>query len=156
MLVIGNGLKGPASQSPFRSLPLPRQRTALTEPRSAVILRLAHGALIITATSARFYPGHMGGDSIVTIHDAHLIFCGDLLWKDHMPNLMDAWTEKWIWTLANEVFMALITANVFAAMLFGGLLLNRISDPARRRLQELDLGEYEVPETRTIDAQAHG
>jgi hypothetical protein len=45
---------------------------------------------------------------------------------------------------------------VFAAMLFGGLLLNRIFDPARRRLQQLDLREYELPETRTIGAQAHG
>src|SRR5207302_11169408 len=31
-----------------------------------------------------------------------------------------------------------VLATVFAAMLFGGLLLNRIFDPARNRLQGLD------------------
>ena len=27
------------------------------------------------------------------------MFCGDLLWKDHFPNLIDASTDKWIATL---------------------------------------------------------
>ena len=39
-------------------------------------------------------------------------------------------------------------ATVFAAMLFGGLLLNRIFDPARNRLQQLDRSEYEVGRSR--------
>lgn len=44
-------------------------------------------------------------------------------------------------------------ATVFAAMLFGGLLLNRIFDPARNRLQGLDHSEYESAETQTVGAQ---
>jgi cyclase len=48
----------------------------------------------------RSYPGHTGGDSIVIVPDAHVVFCGDLLWKDHFPNLIDATTESWIPTLA--------------------------------------------------------
>ena len=44
-------------------------------------------------------------------------------------------------------------ATVFAAMLFGGLLLNRIFDPARNRLQQLDRSEYEVAEV--VGAQPH-
>jgi cyclase len=47
----------------------------------------------------RFYPGHTGGDSMVWVPDAHVVFCGDLLWKDHIPNLIDASTPAWIKTL---------------------------------------------------------
>ena len=46
-----------------------------------------------------------------------------------------------------------VLATVFAAMLFGGLLLNRIFDPARNRLQGLDHSEYESAETQTVGAQ---
>jgi glyoxylase-like metal-dependent hydrolase (beta-lactamase superfamily II) len=47
----------------------------------------------------RYYPGHTGGDSIVVVSGAGVVFCGDLLWKDHFPNLIDASTDKWIATL---------------------------------------------------------
>jgi glyoxylase-like metal-dependent hydrolase (beta-lactamase superfamily II) len=49
--------------------------------------------------NVRYYPGHTGGDSVVWIPDAHVVFCGDLLWKDHIPNLIDASTPAWIKTL---------------------------------------------------------
>jgi glyoxylase-like metal-dependent hydrolase (beta-lactamase superfamily II) len=29
-----------------------------------------------------------------------VVFCGDLLWKNHFPNLIDAATQPWISTLA--------------------------------------------------------
>jgi cyclase len=48
----------------------------------------------------RYYPGHTGGDSVVIVPDANVVFCGDLLWKDHFPNLIDATTKSWIPTLA--------------------------------------------------------
>jgi len=44
-------------------------------------------------------PGHTGGDSIVTIPDAHVVFCGDLFWNQTLPNLIDASTEPWTKTL---------------------------------------------------------
>lgn len=47
----------------------------------------------------RSYPGHTGGDSIVYVHDAGVVFCGDLFWKEHLPNLIDATTEAWTKTL---------------------------------------------------------
>jgi cyclase len=47
----------------------------------------------------RSYPGHTGGDSIVYVHDAGVVFCGDLFWKQHIPNLIDATTDAWIKTL---------------------------------------------------------
>jgi glyoxylase-like metal-dependent hydrolase (beta-lactamase superfamily II) len=47
----------------------------------------------------RYYPGHTGGDSVVSIPDAHVVFCGDMLWKEHIPNLIDASTKAWIESL---------------------------------------------------------
>jgi cyclase len=47
----------------------------------------------------RYYPGHTGGDSVVSVPDAHVVFCGDMLWKDHVPNLIDASTAAWVRTL---------------------------------------------------------
>jgi cyclase len=49
--------------------------------------------------SVRFYPGHTGGDSVLWVPDAHVVFCGDMLWKEHVPNLIDASTKAWIESL---------------------------------------------------------
>lgn len=49
--------------------------------------------------NVRYYSGHTGGDSVVSVPDAHVVFCGDLLWKEHIPNLIDASTAAWIKTL---------------------------------------------------------
>ena len=47
----------------------------------------------------RVYPGHTGGDSVVYVHDAGVMFCGDLFWNHHIPNLIDATTSAWTKTL---------------------------------------------------------
>jgi cyclase len=44
-------------------------------------------------------PGHTGGDSVVFIPDANVLFCGDLFWKHTLPNLIDASTKPWIESL---------------------------------------------------------
>jgi cyclase len=49
--------------------------------------------------NVRYYPGHTGGDSVVWIPDAHVVFCGDMLWKEHVPNLIDASTKPWVASL---------------------------------------------------------
>ncbi len=49
--------------------------------------------------SVRYYPGHTGGDSVVWVPDSGVVFCGDLLWKDHVPNLIDSSTQAWIGSL---------------------------------------------------------
>jgi glyoxylase-like metal-dependent hydrolase (beta-lactamase superfamily II) len=54
----------------------------------------------------RYYPGHTGGDSVVFVPDAQVVFCGDLFWKKTLPNLIDGTTDKWSATdakLATEV-----------------------------------------------------
>jgi len=47
----------------------------------------------------RTFPGHTGGDSVVLIPDAKVVFAGDLFWHSMVPNLMDASTKPWIDTL---------------------------------------------------------
>lgn len=47
----------------------------------------------------KYYPGHTGSDTVVWIPDAHVVFCGDMLWKDHIPNLIDSLTKAWIESL---------------------------------------------------------
>jgi cyclase len=51
----------------------------------------------------RYFLGHTGGDSVVSIADANVYFCGDLFWNKTLPNLIDASTEKWI---ASDIKMA--------------------------------------------------
>ena len=47
----------------------------------------------------RSLPGHTGGDSVVLIPDANVVFAGDLLWHDIVPTLVDGSTKPWIDTL---------------------------------------------------------
>jgi cyclase len=47
----------------------------------------------------RSFPGHTGGDSIVLIPDAKVVFAGDLFWLNMLPNMIDASTKPWIATL---------------------------------------------------------
>jgi cyclase len=47
----------------------------------------------------RVFPGHTGGDSVVFIPDANVVFTGDLFWRNTLPNLIDATTSAWIPTL---------------------------------------------------------
>lgn len=44
----------------------------------------------------RVFPGHTGGDSVVFIPDADIVFTGDLFWRNTLPNLIDATTSAWI------------------------------------------------------------
>jgi len=47
-----------------------------------------------------YMQGHTGGDSVVSIPDAGIVFCGDLFWRRTLPNLIDATTSTWITTLS--------------------------------------------------------
>jgi len=44
-------------------------------------------------------PGHTGGDSVIFDPEANVVFTGDLAWNHHLPNLIDASTDKWVATL---------------------------------------------------------
>jgi cyclase len=45
--------------------------------------------------AVRYYPGHTGGDSVVFVPDANVVFCGDLFWRKTLPNMIDGTTDKW-------------------------------------------------------------
>lgn len=47
----------------------------------------------------RYMLGHTGGDSVVTVPDANVVFTGDLFWQGRLPNLIDASTKPWLDTL---------------------------------------------------------
>src|SRR5262249_51624557 len=49
-----------------------------------------------------FYPGHTGGDSVVIAQQdkTAVVFCGDLFWRQTLPNLIDASTLLWMETLS--------------------------------------------------------
>jgi cyclase len=44
-------------------------------------------------------PGHTGGDSVVFVPAANVLFAGDLFWRETLPNLIDADTRAWIATI---------------------------------------------------------
>ncbi len=53
----------------------------------------------------RFMRGHTGGDSVVAVPDAEVVFTGDLFWNETLPNTIDADTAAWVTTderLASE------------------------------------------------------
>jgi glyoxylase-like metal-dependent hydrolase (beta-lactamase superfamily II) len=91
----------PEEKAMLAALPLPdvTYRGGLTlwpGPREAVI---------------RTPQGHTGGDSIVFLPAADVVFAGDLFWKDTLPNLIDADTKVWIATL--DAFLAEHPASRF-------------------------------------------
>lgn len=46
--------------------------------------------------------GHTGGDTVVAVSDAPVLFMGDLLWRRSIPNLVDATPSDWVRTLRLE------------------------------------------------------
>jgi glyoxylase-like metal-dependent hydrolase (beta-lactamase superfamily II) len=49
-----------------------------------------------------YFPGHTGGDSVVIVQQdkSAVVFCGDLFWRQTLPNLIDASTLPWLETLS--------------------------------------------------------
>ncbi len=81
---------------------LPQQKTAIEAiPLPTVTYDRAIDLHLGSRTiRVRSFPGHTGGDSVVLIPDAKVVFAGDLYWRDMVPNMVDATTDAWINTLA--------------------------------------------------------
>jgi len=83
---------------PTPSAEVQAQVAALAPPQigfdSEMKLNLGQRALLIKAL-----PGHTGGDAVVSVQDAGVVFAGDLFWRRAIPNLVDAHTADWIRTL---------------------------------------------------------
>lgn len=43
--------------------------------------------------------GHTGGDLVVSVPDANVVFCGDILWRHVSPNIIDGNVADWIDTV---------------------------------------------------------
>ena len=44
--------------------------------------------------------GHTGGDLVISVPDAKVLFCGDILWRRVSPNIIDGTVSQWIATAA--------------------------------------------------------
>jgi cyclase len=88
----GDAIK-PEQRAMVESLTLP----SLTY-RDGVELSLGDRKLVV-----RVMPGHTGGDSVVLVPDADVVFTGDLFWNRCLPNLIDADTQEQIAT--NDAFV---------------------------------------------------
>ena len=51
----------------------------------------------------RVLAGHTGGDSVVVVPDADVVFTGDMFWNHSLPNLIDADTQAQI--ASNDTFL---------------------------------------------------
>ena len=49
--------------------------------------------------AVRTVPGHTGGDLIVAVPDAKVVFCGDIVWRHVSPNIIDGTVASWIDTV---------------------------------------------------------
>jgi cyclase len=90
-------------------------------------------------------PGHTGGDSLVLIPDAKVVFAGDLLWRDIVPTLDDGSTKPWIDTLDR-----LATSEPGATFVPGHGEVGNAKDVASFREYLVTLGKL------VADAQAAG
>lgn len=74
------------------------QVASLVEPQITYdrLLEVDLGSRLVRVV---YFPGHTGGDSVVYIPDANILFTGDLGWNQRIPNLIDATTSAWIDTL---------------------------------------------------------
>jgi len=82
-----------------------------TEQKSEVEALAAPDVLYDTSIELRvgsapirveYFPGHTGGDSVVIAQQdkSAVVFCGDLFWRQTLPNLIDASTLPWLETLS--------------------------------------------------------
>lgn len=83
----------PELKARVEALPLPD----LTTDKDLTI-RLGSRKIVV-----RTVLGHTGGDLVVSVPDAKVMFTGDMLWRKVAPNLIDGSVEEWATTVANFV-----------------------------------------------------
>ena len=96
----------PADQTDKRT-PLERQIRRLD---AMLKIRLTNPSVSFTSGTVHLYlgkrevvlftlPGHTGGDVLVYVPDANVVFMGDMGWRKTLPNLVDATVSDWITSL---------------------------------------------------------
>lgn len=48
----------------------------------------------------RTVQGHTGGDLVISVPEAKVVFCGDMVWRHVSPNIIDGTVARWIETVA--------------------------------------------------------
>ena len=66
--------------------------------KDGAVLKLGDRKIVV-----RVMAGHTGGDSVVVVPDAKVVFTGDLFWDHGLPNLIDADTAQQI--ASNDAFL---------------------------------------------------
>ncbi len=69
------------------------EQQAMVEPLGAPDVVYDSGTTLFLGSlriDVRALPGHTGGDSVVFVPDAAVVFGGDLFWRNTLPNLIDA------------------------------------------------------------------
>ena len=79
----------PAQQAMIDALPLP---DVVTDKGLTIWLGTRR-------VEVRAVLGHTGGDLVVSVPDAKVLFCGDMLWRRVSPNVIDGTVSQWIDTL---------------------------------------------------------
>jgi cyclase len=79
--------------------PEAKARVEALVPPDLVYTRAVDIYLGSRVVHVRYMLGHTGGDSVVMVPDANVVFGGDLVWQKHLPNLIDATTDAWIKSL---------------------------------------------------------
>ena len=69
---------------------------ALPDMTTDTALNLWLGARKVVVRSVL---GHTGGDLVVGVPDAKVLFCGDILWRHVSPNIIDGDVARWIETI---------------------------------------------------------
>ncbi|HEX5835183.1 MAG TPA: MBL fold metallo-hydrolase [Pyrinomonadaceae bacterium] len=96
----------PADQADKRA-PLERQVRRLD---AMLKIRLTNPSVSFSSGTVHLYlgkrevvlftlPGHTGGDVLVYVPDANVVFMGDMGWRKTLPNLVDATVSDWITSL---------------------------------------------------------
>jgi cyclase len=85
----------PQIKAAIEALPLPD----LTTDKDLTVWLGARKVVVRTVL------GHTGGDLTVAVPDAHVLFCGDLLWRRIPPNLIDGSVAQWSATDADFAHM---------------------------------------------------
>lgn len=85
----------------FGAHPSPAERERVAALRAPDVTFAHPVELFLGRRELRVEPalGHTGSDTIVVVPDANVVFCGDLFWNHHLPNLIDADTAAWLATL---------------------------------------------------------
>jgi cyclase len=96
----------PADQ-PDKRAPLERQ---LRRFEALMTIKLTNPSVTFATGTVRLHlgkrevllftlPGHTGGDVLVYVPDANVVFMGDMGWRKTLPNLVDATVNDWITSL---------------------------------------------------------